>query len=250
MANILEQYGIKEVCNATFYELGTNIPKLYISTAKVSSYETTAEQTDSRGGYGNPKLITWDYNKDITVNLEDALFTMRSLEVMFGGTKHKGEVDLYRTISFVATAEDTDLSVCKQNHTWIPVNGDPVKLSDTTYIDGEVTIYDADGSVTAVTAGNVYYATFKLKAANKYIIDITPNKFPDAYKFVADTFIRSKTTLKDEPSTPITKKVKINSENTIELSADGDPATFNMSMTALQSDDGDIMQLIKYDLGN
>ena len=250
MANILEQYGIKEVCNATFYELGTNIPKLYISTAKVSSYETTAEQTDARGGYGNPKLITWNYNKDITVNLEDALFTMRSLEVMLGGTKHADDVDLYRTVSFVATTEDTDLSACKENHTWVPVNGKPVKLSDTNYVDSEVTIYDAEGSVTAVTAGNVYYATFKLKAANKYVIDITPNKFPDAYKFVADTFIRSKTTLNDEPFMFIIKKVQINSENTIELSADGDPATFNMSMTALQSDDGDMMQLVKYDLGN
>lgn len=32
----------------------------------------------------NPKLIVWDYNREATVNLEDATMTMECLEVMYG----------------------------------------------------------------------------------------------------------------------------------------------------------------------
>ena len=33
----------------------------------------------------NPKLITWDYNKDATVTLEDALLSFESARFMLGG---------------------------------------------------------------------------------------------------------------------------------------------------------------------
>lgn len=35
--------------------------------------------------WGNPKLITWDYNKDATVTLEDALLSFESARFMLGG---------------------------------------------------------------------------------------------------------------------------------------------------------------------
>ena len=33
---------------------------LFLDTLKVSTIETTAENVDATGGWGNPKLITWD----------------------------------------------------------------------------------------------------------------------------------------------------------------------------------------------
>ena len=86
--NIFEQYGIKEVADVTLYaiELDENdeeiyIPVLYLDTLKISSIEQTAEQTSARGGLGNPNLITWDYGKEITINLEDALYTPASMSL-------------------------------------------------------------------------------------------------------------------------------------------------------------------------
>ena len=58
---------------------------MYFDTLKVSTVEQTAEQTSARGGLGNPELITWDYGKEITINLEDALFTPASQSLMWGG---------------------------------------------------------------------------------------------------------------------------------------------------------------------
>ena len=91
MANILERYGIKEVADVTFYDIvdkngipTMGAPVLYLDTLKVSTIETTAENVSARGGKGNPELITWDYGKEITVTLEDALFSAKSMAIMFG----------------------------------------------------------------------------------------------------------------------------------------------------------------------
>lgn len=58
---------------------------MYFDTLKVSTVEQASEQTTARGGLGNPELIAWDYGKEITVTLEDALFTPASQSLMWGG---------------------------------------------------------------------------------------------------------------------------------------------------------------------
>lgn len=58
-------------------------------TLKVSTIEQTAETSEQKGGKGNTTLIMWDYNKDINVTLEDALFSARSMAIMFGNGKIK-----------------------------------------------------------------------------------------------------------------------------------------------------------------
>lgn len=90
--NIFEQYGIKEIADVCLYaiELDENddeiyIPVLYMDTLRVSTVEETTQQTSAQGGIGNPKLITWDYGKDIVVTLEDALFTPASASMNWGG---------------------------------------------------------------------------------------------------------------------------------------------------------------------
>lgn len=100
--NIFEQYGIKEVADVTLYaiELDENdeeiyIPVLYLDTLKISSIEQTAEQTSARGGLGNPNLITWDYGKEITINLEDALYTPASISMLWDGKYASKSIELW-----------------------------------------------------------------------------------------------------------------------------------------------------------
>lgn len=87
--SILQKYGIKEVADVTFYSIddtGRPVnPVLFLDTLKVSTIEQTAEEAEARGGKGNGLLILWDYGKDINVSLEDALFSAKSLAIMFGG---------------------------------------------------------------------------------------------------------------------------------------------------------------------
>lgn len=79
---------IKEVADVHFYELDANgkptNPVLYLDTLKVSTIEQTAETSNATGGKGNSSLIVWDYSKEITVTLEDALFSPKSMAKTFG----------------------------------------------------------------------------------------------------------------------------------------------------------------------
>ena len=111
MANVLDKYGIKEVCDITFYEINEATgkpgnPVLYIDTAKVSTLEQAAESVDATGGKGNVPLITWDYGRDITITLEDALFSARSLEIMFGANAGAPAGErIAKTLTFTATKD-------------------------------------------------------------------------------------------------------------------------------------------------
>lgn len=87
-------FGIKEVCDVAFYKEGDveyvdgalNIkanPLFILDTLKVSNIENTAEQTDAKGGKGNAPLLTWDYGREITISLQDAILSDKTLSLMF-----------------------------------------------------------------------------------------------------------------------------------------------------------------------
>ena len=89
--NLFQKYGIKEVADVVFYSVTTvgdeefYTPVLFLDTLKVSTLEKTAEKVEARGGKGNKKLITWNFGKEITLNLEDALFSPASMSMIWGG---------------------------------------------------------------------------------------------------------------------------------------------------------------------
>ena len=92
-----KRFGIKEVADVHFYTVsdtvkslaeaityyGSQTPVISFDTLKVSNIESTAENSEARGGKGNAALISWDYGREITVNLEDALLSMETLSLLF-----------------------------------------------------------------------------------------------------------------------------------------------------------------------
>ena len=242
MASILDKYGIKEVADVTFYEIDDDgkrgKPALYLDTLKVSTIEQTAEETEARGGKGNPPLIIWDYGKEINVTLEDALFSAKSLAVMFGGGKINsvvGDTKITKTIEFTGPTAPT---------VWEGPAG------ETYTIGAEAKTYDEKGDeVTTenpLAEGEKGYITFEITPAAVSIVEITPNTFPGTYYVTGDTYARSAITGKDEFFQFIMPKAKVQSENTITLEAEGDPSVFNMSLRLLRDEDGGMMKLVQY----
>lgn len=250
MASILDKYGIKEVCDLTFYTIkddGTpDVPVLYVDSAKVSTAEITADETSATGGKGNAKLITWDYNKEITVTIEDALFSAKSMAVMFGNGSVTPQVSgtLKRTVSWVATS-GSDKGKPKT------FNGPQGK--EYTIPAGAIT-YDSAGSVvtdssgTGFTAGETYYTTFDMPVINVSTIEVSADEFPGTYYVTGDTYARKEATGVDEFFQLIFPKAKIQPGNTITLEAEGDPSVFNLNLTVLRPADGVMMKLVKYDM--
>lgn len=268
--NILDRYGIKEVADVTFYDLNNDgtpkVPVLYLDTLKVSTIEQTAEETDARGGKGNAALISWDYGKEITVTLEDALFSAKSMAIMFGNgtvsTYTGNNAYIMKTEQFTPTALADGASaipdeasaigsaavVSGWNQAYIAPNGAKyLKINPKFYdaMGAEITSTSQWGAI--VTAGGSMFCSFDLQVSGA-VIDISAASFPGTYYVTGDTFARAEASGKDEFFQFIIPKAKVQSENTITLEAEGDPSVFNMNLKVLRPADGVMMKLVKYDL--
>jgi len=280
--NIFDKYGIKEVANVYFEALETDEKAgvykgdivLFLDTLKVSTIETTAENTAAQGGWGNPKLVQWDYGKEINITLEDALMSLESLRFMLGGaikrTVSAAEPIIVRHTEEVVLGTGGAMPKVTDHLTGIEMHpkatyGHPIRLINLT--EGTRTqLEPASAEAAAIEIGQGSTITFKnpkmidgennSKAGTvgdhvrifwEEILDgdsdpetavevtISPDTFPGTYKVVGDTFMRSEKTGKDEPFQFIINKAKVQSNVTITLQAEGDPSTFEMTLNVLRS---------------
>ena len=278
--NIFDKYGIKEVANVYFEALdddpAAGVYKgdivLFLDTLKVSTIETTAENTAAQGGWGNPKLIQWDYGKEINLTLEDALLSLESLRFMLGGAikrpKSTDKVLVRHTEEVVCTTGGV-VPKPKDHLTGVELTpvasyGHPIRLINLTTgsrtqlvvdtengaektIDGTKAInfvnpaIQGSSNAVATQAGDHVRIFWEVEIANDegqetaIEVTISPDTFPGTYKVVGDTFMRSEKTGKDEPFQFIINKAKVQSEVTITLEAEGDPSTFEMTLNVLRS---------------
>jgi hypothetical protein len=281
MASILDRYGIKEVADVTFYEIDANgnpgKPVLFLDTLKVSTIEQTAETAEARGGKGNPVLISWDYGKEINVSIEDALFSPKSMNIMFGSAganlePAKGEVTKTSVVrigtdgklptEFTAEVYDKNNGSAKKavviaaTATAIPAGKVHLENSGATLVS--VTLEDGtDLNIATEEAWLAYLNADQKgkKAFVKYTVQVTKttitidgNSFPGTYYVTGDTYARSDVDGKDQFFQFIIPKAKMQAENTITLEAEGDPSVFNMSLKVLRPDSGKMMELVQYNL--
>lgn len=265
MASIFDRYGIKEVADVTFYKINADgskgAPVLYLDTLKVSTVEQTASSADARGGKGNPKLVSWDFGKEINVTLTDALFSPASMAIMFGDKDGVGistgetEEKITKVAMARISANQADTTVeidAKDGRKTVKVLADGGATYNTTA--GIVKVTGADEKdITAETfaskaVGDKVFVHYEVTLQSKKVIDINADTFPGTYYITGDTFCRSDITGEDDFFQFIIPKAKMSSENTITLEAEGDPSVFNLNLTVLRPESGPMMQLIQYNL--
>lgn len=260
MASIFDHYGIKEVADVTFYKINADgskgAPVLYLDTLKVSTIEQTASSADARGGKGNPKLVSWDFGKEINVNLTDALFSPASMAIMFGGKDGVGTEDSTEIIKvamtrILSTAADSTVEMdTAEGRKTVKV----LANGGSAYNTGITKVTDADGvevpasEFGSKTAGDKFFVHYQVTPTSKKVININADTFPGTYYITGDTFCRSDVTGDDDFFQFIIPKAKISPENTITLEAEGDPSVFNMNLTVLRPESGPMMQLVQYNL--
>ena len=274
MASIFDRYGIKEVADVTFYKINADgskgAPVLFLDTLKVSTVEQTASSADARGGKGNPKLVSWDFGKEINVTLTDALFSPASMAIMFGdkdgvGISTKEEDKKITKVAMariLKTKADTTVEIdSKEGRKVVKVLADGSTAYNTDA--GIVNVTDADGKEISAenfikasgdesnivpAVGDKVFVHYEVTPTSKKVIDINADTFPGTYYITGDTFCRSDITGEDDFFQFIIPKAKMSSENTITLEAEGDPSVFNLNLTVLRPESGPMMQLVQYNL--
>ena len=96
----MNRFGVREVADVTFKPLNSvdiggqhfdaYQPVLTLDTAKTSSLEQAVTTVYANGGKGNPTLISWDGEKKLTLNVQDALMSATSFAVLSGAGVVKG----------------------------------------------------------------------------------------------------------------------------------------------------------------
>lgn len=97
----MNRVGIREVCDIVFKPL-TSVdlggqhfdagqPMLYIDSAKTSSLEQAVTTVYAQGGKGNPRLVAWDGEKQLTFTFEDSLLSPTSFAMLSGAGLVKGK---------------------------------------------------------------------------------------------------------------------------------------------------------------
>ena len=252
MAGILERYGIKEVADVMFLEINedsTTTPVLFLDTLKVSTVETTADQTEARGGKGNSPLIIWDYGKEITLTLQDAVYSPKSMAMIYGDNNGSGSVtEVTKYMNYVATSTTAPTQII------IPTGYRGANQSEVTTTN--FTIYDATGSEVKTTAtltkGDRYIIAYTVKTEKEksHVIEINASTFPGTYKVIGDTYARNQNTGKDDFFQFVIYQAKMGAETTLTLEAEGDPTVFDMTLRVLRPDDGKMMELIQYTMAD
>ena len=257
MIDILARYGIKEVADVTFYKIlqggGIGAPVLYLDTLKVSTTEQTAENTSARGGKGNAELVMWDYGKEINVTLEDALFSAKSMAIMYGIDPDEDTTDFAAVNKITKTVNVSAIQVSGEDVIVSTAAGDIKIPTEVKFYDSKAKEVSAEGATAKAkyeaAKATAVYATFDINVEGQEIV-ISAEKFPGTYYITGDTYARSEDTGEDEFFQFIIPKAKVLSEVTLTMEAEGDPSTFNMNLKVLRPKDGKMMKLVKYNLAS
>ena len=290
MAIILDKYAIKEVADVMFYELDSkgapSAPVLYLDTLKTSTLSQSSETVDARGGKGNVKILSWDTNKELTIEMEDAVFSAKSLGIMFGGKMYVygDKQEVLKTLRYdsakiveASTASSTDKA-----YLTFEINGNKLYIAKTlvtafsyqkadgTEVSEPVAVDSPDWNDGENANGQkIDFITFDLldctsspvardpEAAggnngvvtDGITIDIGSEFGSNTYYITGDTYARNVASGKDEFLQFIIPKGKVSAEDvSLTMEADGDPATFSMTVQCLKSESGSMVKLVKYNI--
>lgn len=257
------KFGIREVCNIAFKarsegtKMGTKVFKkdevvIFFDSAKTSSLSGSSTEVAAQGGRGNPKLITWEGEKEIVFTFEEALISPIGMAILTGANLIDDNSGYYHQVRLRAVATEANkLDIEAEVH---EIGGLSATINDPAAVDaspeakaGALFVYKEDGTeVTDITvAGNVISAAAGIEVGKIYTVDgyvkvagstisIEANKFSDYFYIEAETLFRQEADGVDKAAQIIIPKGKVKSNFEFTMANSGDPSTFAFEVTALE----------------
>lgn len=130
------KFGVREICNVVlkakaaqkvgkkiFYK---NEPVMYFDTLKTSSMEGQSSTVYAQGGRGNPRLVAWEGERQVTFTMEDALISAEGLSILTGaGLIDAKDKTVYQHITEIIDKKDLDISNIETGMIRIPLSNEP-----------------------------------------------------------------------------------------------------------------------------
>jgi len=258
--NILEhqqdKFGVVTVIDATLFDLVSGEPILELDTLKMANITTEASEKEIRGGQAATQLVIYDFARTATMEMQDALGSLASMQYMWGSTVKKG-TDVLKHVKFpftVATANK------------IVVQGIvPVGSALTVVIDGDSNTkkelatadIDVSGSVTTITTPTAWgvavgdvatvYAEIIAPGAEAKSLTLTSDGFSNNVKLVGKTFVIDQKTGVRKAAELIIHNFKLNPTFELMFDSEGEAAVFDFSGRALEDQNGNFITITYLD---
>ena len=234
----MSKFAIKEVADVIFFDIETGKPVLFFDTLKVSSIENGAESANATGGKGNANLVTWNYGRTATLQMQDALLSMESLALLAGNDVEEA-VNITKRERIKADADG------KGKITETPVGAISVykleKGSMTTEVSGATV---AGLEIEGLTDGETYAVFYEYKApVGTKTVRFTSDKFPSTYRVVGDTLVRDHSTGKDKVAQFYIPKAQLQAGFTLTMDVEN-VSTFDFNLDILRNgEETDLYQI-------
>ena len=247
------KYASVTCADVVLYDLVCGNPVAKFDTLKMSSVEQTADTNDVQGGKGNPILARIASNKAINLTMQDAIMSMTYLAVVTGGEVVKSGDQSAVRISYneKVKAENSKIklthSMAAGTTLWLAEVKDGVISERKARYDSVDAIQDINitgegWKPTTYTVADgkeyqVFYSYDITEADKAKELTIFSDIFAKTYRFVGDTELYNTATGRNEALQIEIPRLALDNAFTMEFSADGTAAVFDMNGTALADDD-------------
>ncbi len=230
----------REVCDLIFEDYETKTPFLNMDYANVSTTEITGESVFAYGGKGHPKRVAFSGERGGTLTIETQMQSFKLYQLLTGGKVSNASKFMAREELTVAEGGAVTLSA-------VPADTKSVNVfaaDDDCGTAMTATVEDKNVTVTGAAAGDkvvVYYMKALSDKAQK--ISIKGSSFPKAFTVYGDTVMKTEN---DEllPYKFIAYKAVPQSNMSIGMSNNGDPATITITCDLLVNENDDMLDLI------
>lgn len=229
----------REVCDLIFEDYATKTPFLNIDYANVSTTEITGESVFAYGGKGHPKRVAFSGERGGTLTIETQIQSFKLYQLLTGG-------DISGNAKFITREELTVGEGGTITLSADPAEGATVNVFAADDDFGTALTSSASGktvTITDATEGDsviVYYVK-NIEKAQK--ISVKGSSFPKAFTVYGDTVMKTE----DEELLPykfIAYKVAPQSNMSLSMSNNGDPATITITCDLLVNENDEMLDLI------
>lgn len=242
------QWAIREVALATFYDKKTGKAKIQMQNLKTSGIENTADTVYAMGGRGNNRIVGFSGNRGGSVALQDAVFTNEVIAMMTGNDIKSGQSPIkYRDVLTVngnkATLKYTPATPVNGLNSVYTLYDDQTHKEEilfdkaTTPSAGKYTIKEKEltfstGEIPDGAQVVAYYTTQSGASAKQ--ITVSSDKFAGTYEVVLDCLVRDTVTKQDFAAQIQIFDAKMEDNWNLTMAAEGDPSVFDIPIQILK----------------